>query len=105
MTKFSDHWCDQLDKILGVNSITKGDFLHWGSAKWKHVLEKKPTPGIQKNRWIEQPLFYNPTILNARRIKLRPNEYNIPDTRVVSKLKLIDISRKFKIMPMRDLIT
>ena len=36
--------------------------------------------------------------------ELRPNDYNIPDTRVVCKLKLIDIFRNLKIMPLRDLI-
>ena len=41
---------------------------------------------------------------NGRRMELRPNDYNIPDTRVVSKLKIIDIFRNLKIMPMRHLI-
>merc|ERR1711867_112737 len=40
VTKVCDHWCDKLDKMLGVNSITRGDLLHWGSAKWQHVLDK-----------------------------------------------------------------
>ena len=109
--------------MLGVNSITRGDFLHWGSAKWQHVLEKNYpilsnflqaykifnqnfVQGVsdKENRWIEQPLFYNPNILNGRKMELRPTDYNIPDTRVVSKLKVIDIFRNLKIMPMEDLV-
>ena len=35
---------------------------------------------------------------------MRPTDYNIPDTRVVSKLKVIDIFRNLKILPMEDLI-
>ena len=58
----------------------------------------------KENKWIEQPLFYNPNILDARRMELRPNNYNILDTRVVSKLKLIYIFRNLKIMPMRNVI-
>ena len=123
VTKVCDHWCDKLDEMLGVNSITRGDLLHWGSAKWQHVLEKNYpilsnflqaykifnqnfVQGVsdKENRWIEQPLFYNPNILNGRKTELRPNDYNIPDTRVVSKLKIIDIFRNLKIMPMEDLI-
>ena len=38
VAKVNDHWCDQLDSILGVNCITRGDFLHWGSAKWEHTI-------------------------------------------------------------------
>ena len=39
VAKVNDHWCGQLDTILGVNCITRGDFLHWGSAKWEHTLQ------------------------------------------------------------------
>ena len=37
-------------------------------------------------------------------MELRPNDYNIPDTKVLSKLKIIDSFRKLNIMPMRDVI-
>ena len=40
--------------------------------------------------------LYNPSILNARRKKLRQRDYK--------KLKVIDIFRNLKIMPMRDFI-
>ena len=35
---------------------------------------------------------------------MRPSDYNIPDTKGVSKLKLIDIFRNLKVMPVRDQI-
>ena len=55
------------------------------------------------NRWIEQPLFYNPNILNAKLYVLRPSDYNIPETRAVSKLKVIDVFRNLKIKEINEL--
>ena len=122
MAKVNDHWCDQLDTILGVNSITREDFLHWGSAKWEHTLQNNNSIlsnflrayrvfnenfvlGVsdKDNRWIEQPLFYNPNILNAKMFVLRPSDYNIPETRAVSKLKVIDIFRNLKVKEINEL--
>ena len=122
VAKVNDHWCDQLDTILGVNSITREDFLHWGSAKWEHTLQNNNSIlsnflraykvfnenfvlGVsdKDNRWIEQPLFYNPNILNAKMYVLRPSDYNIPETRAVSKLKVIDIFRNLKVKEINEL--
>ena len=55
------------------------------------------------NRWIEQPLFYNPNILNAKLYVLRPSDYNIPETRAVSKLKVIDVFRNLKVKEINEL--
>ena len=35
----NDHWCDQLDSMLGLNIATREDVLHWGISKWDHVLQ------------------------------------------------------------------
>merc|ERR1712055_226683 len=50
VAKVNDHWCDQLDTILGVDYITREDFLHWGSAKWGHTLNNKNAkpPNLKK---------------------------------------------------------
>ena len=57
----------------------------------------------KNNRWIEQPLFHNPNITNARNMVLRPHDYNIIDTREVSKIKLIDIYNNLQIRPIQEL--
>ena len=41
MVKVDDHWCEQLDLILGVSYFTREDFLLWGSAKWEHTQQNK----------------------------------------------------------------
>ena len=118
----NDHWCDQLDNILGLNIITREDILHWGISKWEDVLqtnmpiltnilraykvfsENFVQGTLEKNnRWIKQPLFHNPNITNARNLVLRPHDYNIVDTREVSKLKVIDIYSNLKIRPIHEL--
>merc|ERR1711942_352751 len=100
VTKVCDHWCDKLDEMLGVNSITRGDLLHWGSAKWQHVLEKitLSCPTFSRHTKFSTKILCRgsrikkidgsnslsstiPNILNGRRMELRPNDYNIPDTR------------------------
>ena len=35
----NDHWCDQLDIMLGLNIATREDILHWGISKWEQVLQ------------------------------------------------------------------
>merc|ERR1711954_573364 len=40
----------------------------------------------------------------GRKMELRPTDYDIHDTREVSKLKVIDIFRNLKIMSMEDFI-
>ena len=57
----------------------------------------------KNNRWIEQPLFHNPNITNARNLVLRPQDYNIIETREISKLKVIDIYSNLKIRPIQEL--
>ena len=34
-----DHWCYQLDIMLGLNIATREDILHWGISKWEQVLQ------------------------------------------------------------------
>ena len=118
----NDHWCDQLDNILGLNIVTREDILHWGISKWEDVLqtnmpiltnilraykvfsENFVQGTLEKNnRWIEQPLFHNPNITNARNLVLRPQDYNIIETREISKLKVIDIYSNLKIRPIQEL--
>ena len=52
---------------------------------------------------MEQPLFHNPNITNVRNMVLRPNDYNIIETREVSKIKLIDIYNNLQIRPIQEL--
>ena len=57
------------------------------------IFSENFVSGVQEknNRWLEQPLFHNPNITNVRKKVLRPCDYNIVETREVSKLKVIDI--------------
>ena len=81
-----------------------------GLSKWDHVLQtnlpiltnilraykifsENFIQGVleENNRWLEQPLFHNPNITNVRKMVLWPSDYNIIETREVSKIKVIDI--------------
>ena len=118
----NDHWCDQLDIMLGLNIATREDILHWGISKWEQVLQNNQpiltnilraykifsenfVQGVleKNNRWLEQPLFHNPNITNVRKMVLRPSDYNIIETREVSKIKVIDIYNNLQIRPTQDL--
>ena len=52
---------------------------------------------------MEQPLFHNTNITNVRKMVLRPSDYNIIETREVSKIKLIDIYNNLQIRPIQEL--
>ena len=46
--KYNDHWCDLLDKKLGINyRQPRSHFLSWGSAKWSHLI-KEGIPFLSK---------------------------------------------------------
>ena len=96
---------------LGINYRTpRKQFLSWGQIKWSHLI-KEGIPFISKflssyklfcdnfvgvnskfdNRWLYQPLFFNPNISTGGKPYLQPSDYNIATNDVSNTTKVIDI--------------
>ena len=109
--KYNDHWCDLLDKKLGFGyNKPRSEFLLWGPAKWSH-LTKEGTPFLSKilssfklfcsnfvsvnsktdNRWLYQPLFFNPNLSTGGKPYLVPSDYSIATNSVSNTAKVIDV--------------
>ena len=105
---YNDHWCDLLDKKLDINYRNpRTHFLSWGQANWSHLI-KEGIPFISKflssyklfcdnfvgvnskfdNRWLYQPLFFNPNLSTSGKPYLKPSDYSI-ETNDVSNTCLL----------------
>ena len=108
---YNDHWCDLLDKKLGFGyNKPRSEFLLWGPAKWSH-LTNEGIPFISKilssfklfcsnfvsvnsktdNRWLYQPLFFNPNLSTGGKPYLVPSDYSIATNSVSNTAKVIDV--------------
>ena len=108
---YNDHWCDLLDSKLNLDKRhRKAYFLSWGSAKWSHLI-KEDIPFISSylesfklftdnfaqpvcktdNRWLYQPLFYNPNLSVGKKEFMSPQDYGIKESVLTDTIKVIDV--------------
>ena len=108
---YDDHWCDLLDLKLGIcYGKPRSQFLSWGTEKWSHLI-KEGIPFLSKflksfklfctnfvsgnsktdNRWLYQPLFFNPNLSTGGKPYLVPSDYSITTNSISNTAKVIDI--------------